>query len=73
LPRPTQQHTATGTPANSPNESAEIIRRWLSASPPELSHPQGRDYYWSLLRKLGTWNADGVFAQGDDTQQENAT
>jgi len=49
----------------------EIIRRLLGASQPELWHHQGRDYYWSQLRKLGTWNADGVFAHGDDTQQEN--
>jgi hypothetical protein len=50
----------------------EIIRRWLSASQPELWHHQGRDYHWSELRKLGTWNADGLFAPHDDTQQENS-
>jgi hypothetical protein len=51
----------------------EIIRRWLGASQPELWHHQGHDYYWSELCKLGTWNADGVFAPGHDLQQENAT
>lgn len=39
----------------------EIIRRWLGTVPSELWHHQGRDHYWSVLRKLGKWNAHGVF------------
>jgi hypothetical protein len=49
----------------------EIIRRWLGASQPELWHHQGRDHYWSELRKLGTWNADRVFASHHEARQEN--
>lgn len=52
----------------------EIIRRWLRASEPELWHHQGRDYYWSQLRRLGKWDAAGEFVpttpQQDDTGGE---
>jgi hypothetical protein len=39
----------------------EIIRRWLSATQPELYRHQGQHQYWFELTKLGKWNADRVF------------
>jgi len=30
----------------------EVIRRWLKATEPELSHHQGRHYYWKQLCKF---------------------
>jgi hypothetical protein len=30
----------------------EIIRRWLTATPPELWRHQGRDHFWRELRRL---------------------
>jgi hypothetical protein len=73
-------HVAQANPAPHGDRSAgelaerigrEIIRRWLAACQPELWHHQGRDYYWSELRKLGNWKANGVFAPGLDAPQEN--
>jgi hypothetical protein len=73
-------HVAQANPAPHGDRSAgelaerigrEIIRRWLAACQPELWHHQGRDYYWSELRKLGTWKANGVFAPHHEAPQEN--
>jgi hypothetical protein len=33
----------------------EIIRRWLTATPPALWRHQGRDHYWQQLRQLATF------------------
>jgi hypothetical protein len=33
----------------------EIIRRWLKATEPELSHHQGRHYYWKQLCKFARY------------------
>jgi hypothetical protein len=51
-PAPHGDHTA-GELAES--VGWEIIRRWLKAAPVELWHHQARDYYWSQLGKLATF------------------
>ena len=51
----------------------EIIRRWLGVSEPELWRHQGRDYYWSQLRRLGKWNASGEFQPTTLPQDEDDT
>jgi hypothetical protein len=38
----------------------EIVRRWLRATEPELWKHQGRDHYWSELRRHGKW-IDGKY------------
>lgn len=35
---------------------AEIVTRWLKATPPELWHHQPRHPYWWALTQLATWD-----------------
>ncbi len=60
-------HVAQANPAPHGDRSAgelaerigrEIIRRWLTATAPELWRHQGQDYYWEQLRRLATYQPD---------------
>lgn len=39
--------------------SAEIVRRWLLATEPEMYRHQQRDYYWSELGKVAQYEPGG--------------
>lgn len=65
-------HAAQFNPAPFGDETAgevvtklgsEIIRRWLTKTPPSMYHHQPRDYYWNHLRRFavhrdGDWVLD---------------
>jgi hypothetical protein len=38
--------------------TAEIVGRWLKATPPELFHHQPRHPYWWALTQLATWDGE---------------
>lgn len=59
-----QANPADGFRDNQPGELAEkigyeIICRWLSNTPPEMYHHQGRHYYWHHLTQFATYKPGG--------------
>lgn len=57
----------------------EIIRRWLSATPPELYAHQPSDHHWKTLHRHGLWagpggawvpNADGAAQAGTPAEPQ---